>query len=183
MATDWNINSDIYDIMQSIKNVQKRYIEDEDETTLSLGVFGFIADTEAKKIQTSTILTGQLGNEMFATRAKLTKNVLAHATFNGITDINAVPAKITITICVKTEDINRYLDTDTNCFYLDANSPIFIDKYEFHLDYDVRIKRIKLKDNSYSYSAQYVTTDENDRRIINRLSRLDEYIERIQSQR
>ena len=91
MATDWTINSDIYDIMQSIKNVQKRYIEDEDETTLSLGVFGFIADTEAKKIQTSTILTGQLGNEMFATRAKLTKNVLAHATFNGITDINAVP--------------------------------------------------------------------------------------------
>ena len=77
MATDWTINSDIYDIMQSIKNVQKRYIEDEDETTLSLGVFGFIADTEAKKIQTSTILTGQLGNEMFATRAKLTKNVLA----------------------------------------------------------------------------------------------------------
>ena len=170
MATDWNINSDIYDIMQSIKNVQKRYIEDEDETTLSLGVFGFIADTEAKKIQTSTILTGQLGNEMFATRAKLTKNVLAHATFNGITDINAVPAKITITICVKTEDINRYLDTDTNCFYLEANSPIFIDKYEFHLDYDVRIKKIKLTDDSYSYSAQYVTVDENDNKIINRLS-------------
>ena len=170
MATDWNINSDIYDIMQSIKNVQKRYIEDEDETTLSLGVFGFIADTEAKKIQTSTILTGQLGNEMFATRAKLTKNVLAHATFNGITDINAVPAKITITICIKTEDINRYLDTDTNCFYLEANSPIFIDKYEFHLDYDVRIKKIKLSDDSYSYSAQYVTVDENDNKIINRLS-------------
>ena len=175
MATDWTINSDIYDIMQSIKNVQKRYIEDEDETTLSLGVFGFIADTEAKKIQTSTILTGQLGNEMFATRAKLTKNVLAHATFNGITDINAVPAKITITICVKTDDINRYLDTDTNCFYLEANSPIFIDKYEFHLDYDVRIKKIKLSDDSYSYSAQYVTVDENDNKIINRYWTLIRY--------
>lgn len=169
-TTDWNINSDIYDIMSSIKEVQKRYIEDEDETTLSLGVFGFISDTEAKKIQTATILAGQLGNEMFATRANLTKNVLAHATFNGINDINAVPANITITICVKIDDINKYIDIDTDCFYLEADAPIFIDKYEFHLDYDVRIKRIKLKDNSYSYSAQYVTTDENDRRIINRLS-------------
>ena len=50
-TTDWNINSDIYDIMENIKSLQKRYIEDEEETTLSLGIFGFLADTEAKKIQ------------------------------------------------------------------------------------------------------------------------------------
>lgn len=166
--TDWSINTDIYDILSSIKNVQKRYIEDEDETTLSLGIFGFIADTEAKKIQTATILAGQLGNEMFPTRANLTKNVLAHATFNGITDINAIPASITITICVKTKDIDKYkID---NIFYLDASTPIYIGNYEFHLDYDVKIKKIKVKDNDYSYSAQYITVDENDNKIVNRLS-------------
>ena len=48
-STNWNINSDIYDIVDSVKNLQKRYIEDEDESTLSLGIFGFVADTEAKK--------------------------------------------------------------------------------------------------------------------------------------
>ena len=96
-ATEWSINTDVYDILDSVKKLQARYIEDEDETTLALGIFGFISDTEAKKIQTSTIMAGQLGNEMFATRANLTKNVIAHATYNGITDINAVPAKITIT--------------------------------------------------------------------------------------
>ena len=40
--SDWNINSDIYDIASNINDLQKRYIEDEDETTLSLGVFGLI---------------------------------------------------------------------------------------------------------------------------------------------
>lgn len=167
--SEWSINSDIYDIVDSIKGVQKRYIEDEDETTLSLGVFGFVADTEAKKIQTATIIAGQLGNEMFPTRASLTKNVIAHATYNGIEDINAVPANITVTICIKIDDIDKYIDND-NCFYLDCNNPIFIGDYEFHLDYDVKIKKIKIKEGSYSYSAQYITTDENDNPIPNRLS-------------
>lgn len=168
---EWSMNSDIYDILNSVKNLQQRYIEDEDETTLSLGVFGFIADTEAKKIQTATIMVGQLGNEMFATRANLTKNVIAHATYNGITDINATPAKITATICIKLTDIDQYA-MDDGCFYLDADCPIFIDKYEFHLDYDVKVKRKKLADDNYSYSAQYVITDENDKTITNPLSNI-----------
>ena len=170
-ATDWSINTDVYDILDSIKKVQARYIEDEDETTLALGIFGFIADTEAKKIQTSTIMAGQLGNEMFATRANLTKNVIAHATYNGITDINATPAKITATICVKITDIEKYSD-ENNCFFLDADCPIFIDTYEFHLDYDVRVRRKKLSDNSYSYSAQYITTNESGMKINNPLSNI-----------
>lgn len=168
-TTEWNINSDIYDIMENIKSLQKRYIEDEEETTLSLGVFGFLADTEAKKIQIATILTGQLGNEMFPSRAILTKNVLAHAINYGISDINAVPARIQLTVCIKISDIVANLINDED-FYLDANCPIFIGDYEFHLDYDVKIRRIKVGSDSYSYSAQYVLTDENDNKIINRLS-------------
>ena len=148
MATEWSMNSDIYDIMSSIKNVQKRYIEDEDETTLSLGVFGFIADTEAKKIQTATIMAGQLGNEMFPTKAILTKNVLAHAAYHNIEDINAVPATITATLCIKESDIaNNIVRSETSIgnyiesFTLDADNGIFIEDYEFHFDYDVKIIR------------------------------------------
>ena len=169
--TEWSINTDIYDILDSVKKVQARYIEDEDETTLALGIFGFIADTEAKKIQTSTIMACQLGNEMIPTRANLTKNVIAHATYHGITDINAVPAKMTATICVKITDIEKYAN-DNDCFYLDADCPIFIDAYEFHLDYDVRISRTKLSDNTYSYGAQYIIMDENDEFVNNPLSNI-----------
>ena len=178
MATEWSMNSDIYDIMSSIKNVQKRYIEDEDETTLSLGVFGFIADTEAKKIQTATIMAGQLGNEMFPTTAILTKNVLAHAAYHNIEDINAVPATITATLCIKESDIaNNIVRSETSIgnyiesFTLDADNGIFIEDYEFHFDYDVKIIR-QLVNGVYNYSAQYILTDENDNPIPNRLSNI-----------
>ena len=74
-STDWSISSDIYDIVGAVDNLKKKYIEDEDETTLALGIFGFLGDTEAKKIQTNVIMAGELGNEMFAQRAKLDKNI------------------------------------------------------------------------------------------------------------
>lgn len=166
--TDWNINTDIYEISNNINKLQKRYIEDEDETTLSMGIFGFIADTESKKIQIATIMAGQLSNEMFPTRANLTKNVLTHAVYHNIEGINAVPAKMSITFCVKVDDISKYID-ENNHFYLEADSPIFIDSYEFHFDYDIMITRKKTS-NGWSYSAQYIVTDENDNKIINRLS-------------
>ena len=168
--SDWNINSDIYDIASNINDLQKRYIEDEDETTLSLGVFGFISDIEAKKIQTSVIMTGQLGNEMFPTRSMLTKNVLTHAAYNGIADINARPANITITLCTKVEDILKY-GQDDGCFYLDHKSPIYIENIEFHFDYDIKITKKKVN-GVWSFSAQYVVTDIDGKKIVNRLSNI-----------
>ena len=170
-TTDWNINTDIYSILESVQNVQRRYIDDEDETTLSLGPFGFLADTEAKKIQTQTIMAGQLGNEMFPSRARLTKNILAHATYNGITDINAVPAHIMVTLCIKVDDIDKWEVNDK--FYLDSDCPIYIGKYEFHLDYDVVIKRALVSEaegkKEFAYSAQYIT-EEDGKPIVNRLA-------------
>ena len=186
----WNINTDIYDIVGSVNELKKRYIEDEDETTLSLGIFGFIADTESKKIQTATIMAGQLGNEMFPTRARLTKNILTHAAYNGITDFNATPAHITITLCIKTSDIEKYKvvdDQNREYFFIDHMSPIFIEDYEFHPDFDIRIRRKKVIENdvtSYSYSAMYIVEkpDPNDPtkivKIINPISDItDPYIQ------
>ena len=169
--TDWNINTDIYDILENIDNLKRRYIENEDDTSLSMGIFGFISDTEAKKIQIATIMAGQLGNEMFPTRANLTKNVLTHSVYHGIEGINAVPAVIEVMLCIKYADFEQYLDDD-NHFYLEADAPIFIGDYEFHFDYDVRITRTPTSSNNYSYSAQYVITDDEDNPIINRLSKI-----------
>ena len=166
-STNWNINSDIYDIVDSVKNLQKRYIEDEDESTLSLGIFGFVADTEAKKIQTATILAGQLGNEVFPTRAKLTKNILTHAAYNGIENMNAIPAKMDVTICIKTSDLSEY--GKNGIFYLDSSCPIFIQAYEFHLDYDIKITSKNIN-GATTYSAVYVTYDEKGDKITNRIS-------------
>lgn len=160
---DWKISTDIYDIVESVDNLKKRYIEDEDETTLSLGIFGYLTDTESKKIQTATIMTGQLGNEMFPTRANLTKNVLTHATYNNITDINAVPAKMTINIGIKVDDLNTYMIN--NKFVFDSKCPIFIGDYEFHFDYDIILQRAAINENIYS--AHYDISE------VNRLSNIN----------
>ena len=165
LATDWQISNDIYDIVESVNNLQKRYIMDEQESTLALGIFGFLADTEAKKIQTAVVMTGKMGNEMFPTRAQLTKNVLTHAIYNNIPNINAVPAYIILNIGIAIKDIEKYGTNDR--FILDKDAPIFIGNYEFHFDYDVLIRRNKITDSSveegysYSYSAQYDMEEEN----------------------
>lgn len=160
--TNWNISTDIYGIVDSINGLKGRYIEDENESTLALGIFGFVGDTEAKKIQTSTIMAGQMGNEMFPTKAKLTKNVLAHAIYNNITDINAVPAQMTIVMGIKSDDMDLYMIDDK--FYIDSECPIFIGEYEFHFDYDIIIDRYRNSSGKYVYSAHY------DMSIPNRLS-------------
>ena len=157
LTTDWKISNDIYDIVDSVNNLQKRYIDNEQESTLALGIYGFLADTESKKIQTAVVMTGKLGNEMFPTRAQLTKNVLTHAIYNNIPNINATPAEIVLNIGIKLDDIDRY--SENNKFILDAETPIFIGKYEFHLEYNVIINRNRIinspSSNEYSYSAQY----------------------------
>ena len=126
--SDWNPNTDIYDIAKSINSVKKRYIDDEDEATLSLGIYGFLSDVISKEIQTDVIMTRLLGNEMFPTIAQLTKNVLAHAVFNSILDINATPAMITINIGLKVDDFNKY--AINNRFVFDHMCGLFIDTYE-----------------------------------------------------
>ena len=161
--TNWNISNDIYDVVESVNNLQKRYIVDEDEATLALGIYGFLADTESKKIQTSVIMTGKLGNEMFPTRAQLTKNVLTHAIYNNIPDINAVPAQMTINMGIKVDDIDQF--AINNRFIIDCTAPLFIGSYEFHFDYDIIITRNNTSDDpdnpNYVYSAQYDMSEEN----------------------
>lgn len=182
-VTDWTLNSDIYDIMGGVNEVKKHYMEDETETTLNLGIFGFVSDIAAKEIQINTIMAGQLGNEMFPSRARLTKNVLTHAIFSNIQDINAVPAHMTITFCIKDVDFIKYMkldddDNDNGTFYLDCDSPIFIGDFEFHPDYDIKIHRVKIKtgdedsnNDRYAYSAEYII-DEEGKPKINRLSNI-----------
>ena len=158
--TDWNISTDIYDIVGSIDELKKRYVEDEDETTLALGIFGFIGDTEAKKIQTSIIMASELGNEMFPQRAKFDKNIVTHAMYCNVDNLNATPAKMTINMAILESDLNTYMKD--NKFVFDHNCPIYIGDYEFHFDYDIILSRkMNYSTKNYIYSARYDMTDEN----------------------
>ena len=159
-TSEWNISADIYDIVGSLDNLKQRYIEDEDETTLALGMFGFLTDTEAKKIQTAVIMTGELGNEMFPQRAKLDKNITTHAMYCNVSDLNAEPAHAIINLAIKQSDLDLYMRD--NKFVFDRTCPIYIGEYEFHLDYDIVLSRTKPNPKSdWFYSARYDMTNPN----------------------
>ena len=164
--SEWDISTDVYSIVEMVDNLKKKYVEDENETTLALGIFGFLGDIEAKKIQTSTIMAGELGNEMFPARARLTKNVLAHAIYANISGINATPARMTVNIGVRESDLDEYMSNNEFIFSKDAG--IYIGNYEYHLDYDIIFKRYKpnAKEN-YIYTAIYDMDEKNNISQIN----------------
>lgn len=155
----WDISTDIYKIVNSVDNLKKRYI-DEDETTLALGLPGFIGDLEAKKIQSAIIQTGELGNEMLPSRAKLDKNILTHAVYQNISDINAEPSYIVATLGIKVSDLDKFMIDDR--FIFDRECPIYVGDYEFHFDYDVILERSKSAQmSSYIYAARYDMENKN----------------------
>lgn len=156
----WDISTDIYKISETTNNLKNRYIEDQDAETLAIGIFGYIGDVESKKIQTAVIMTGELGNEMFPTRAKLSKNILTHAIYQNITDINARPAEVVANIAIKTEDFDFYAVNGQ--FIFDRKCAINIGAYEFHFDYDVILQKSQTAAMANPvYSARYDMTHDN----------------------
>ena len=158
--TDWAITADIYDVVESVDNLRRRYIEDEDESALSVGIFGFLGDTEAKKIQSAIMATGILGNEMFPQRAKLDKNVITHAMYCNVDSLHAVPAHISINFGIRESDCDEYMSD--NEFRFDRRCPVYVGKYEFHFDYDIVLTRTKKPgSDKYLYNAYYDMSNPN----------------------
>lgn len=160
MSTKWDISTDIYGIRSLVEDLKKRYVDDVDEETLALGLFGFIGDVESKKIQSAIIMTGELGNETFPTRAKLTKNILTHAIYQNISNINAVPARLTVNFGIKVSDMEKFMINKQYVF--DRTCPIYIGDYEFHFDYDVILQVSQNAELATPvYSARYDMSHKN----------------------
>ena len=158
--TEWTISTDIYNVVDMVNKLKARFIEDENEDTLSVGIFGFLGDTEAKKIQSAITITGELGNEMFPQRAKLERNIIAHAINSNIIDLNAVPAHILLNIAIRESDLDAYMKD--NEFIIDHLCPINIGEYVFHVDYDIVIRRYKRpSSDNWTYVARYDMDEKN----------------------
>lgn len=151
------VNTDIYNITESINELTKRYIDSEDEETLALSIYGYITSLESKKIQTAIMMIGELSNEVFPTKAKLDKNIMTHAIFQNIKDINAVPSSMTVLLGIKETDLDTWMIN--NKFIIDKYCTINLsdgsdEDYQFHLDYDIILTR-SISNNTNVYSAIY----------------------------
>ena len=150
------VNSDIYNISGLVHDIEKVYIPDETEETLAAGTYGYIEAIESKRLQTQVMMTGELANESFPSRARLERNVITHAIMANIEDINAVPAKMDAFIAIRESDISDNINKNNNTFTIDRECPIYFGDYEFHLEYDVILRRIYIPGKSTNaYTAQY----------------------------
>lgn len=147
------INTDIYDITSTVNELQQRYIPEESASTLSMGIYGYLAEFHAQALQNSIIVASELGNELFPWRAKFERNIISHSIIQGITDINAVPSVLEILLCIKLEDVEKY--SINNVFTLDKESSYDIDGIEFHLPYDLNIKKNYISNEEVVYSGVY----------------------------
>ena len=151
MAT--NFDPSIYNIHQTINDIAKIYVPNENEDTLALGLFGYIGDIAALQIQNDIILNSELGNELWPSRAKYEKNVIAHSIIQNIVDINAKPAVIQAYLGFEEEKLSSLFKNDI--FTIDKEYAFRIGNFDFHLEYDLLLQRSLIVNQQYVYSARY----------------------------
>ena len=151
MAT--NFDPSIYNIHQMINDIAKIYVPNESEDTLALGLFGYIGDIAAVQIQNDIILNSELGNELWPSRAKYEKNVIAHSIIQNIVDINAKPATINVFLGFEEEKLSPLFND--NIFIIDKEYTFRLGNFEFHLEYDLKLQRSLMSNQEYIYSGVY----------------------------
>ncbi len=144
---------DIYKVSETINEIQKKYMENISEETLTMGIYGYMNEVFSNSLQNTIIMASEWGNEAFPIRAKFEKTILTNAVTYNISDLNAVPSKMTVMIGFIERELEAQMKGDI--FVLDRECKIMIGDYEFHLDYDVIITKTNLNDNSKAYSARY----------------------------
>ena len=160
------ISTDIYEIAEFYDYIRASHIPDLDETSSMVGIFGYMNEMFSQTLQNTLIAISETTNETIPTRAKFTKNVITHALNYGITDINAKPAIMTIMMYLplsyfEANFVDAIKDQNNNIsrwvFRLSRNIPIFVGNFEFHLDYDIIINRIKNQNQNgeYVYTGMY----------------------------
>ena len=159
-----NINTDIYDLHKVATDLQKQYISNESDRTRAIGIYGYLADAHATQMQNSVIVSSEMGNELWPTRAKFEKNIITHAIYNEIANINAEPAKMRVFIGIEERTILSLLENHNGIvkMFLDKDSVFNIGNFEFHLQYDLEIVQNIIENNETIYTARYIIDRKNE---------------------
>ena len=170
------LSSDLYDIADYINQVKKDYIP-EDESTLILGIFGYLGDILTKTTQNNIIMSAETSNEGIGIMAKYEKNIIAHAFTAGIKNIYAIPSSMSVLMVFNEAELFPESQDTTQRFVFDSNNKIFFGDFEFHPDYNIMITKTKLNSSGstgearYAYSAQYyIESDSKDNKKKNPIS-------------
>ena len=149
MATDF---TDIYECQSFIDEIRKKHIDLPDET-LAMGIFGYLGDVHSNILQNSAQTASENSLEALPTKAKFARNVFTHAYEVGLS-VNATPAVMKVVLYLPEARLENNLDY-TGRLILDKEYKIMIDRFEFHLDYDIIIRKVTLPNRETVYTAIY----------------------------
>ena len=149
------LTTDLYEIADYVGEIQADNMDGVSSDTLMLGIFGYMREVFSQTIQNTIIMASEFANEGIATKAKFEKNIIAHALGLGITNINAVPAQIEVYLTFIEDEIINALGGGSGDFIFDRNNQIYFDDLEFHPDYDIIIRRVRLSNGEFTYTAMY----------------------------
>lgn len=147
-------SSDIYKISDFVDTIQKKYMPVDEDSTLMMGTYGYLNDVFSNQIQNAVISAAENGNEAFPIRSKFEKSILTYAVTYNVDDINATPAVMEVMIGFVKRELDANLDKNGK-FYLDKDISINIEGIEFHLDYELVIKKMEVSGGGEIYTAQY----------------------------
>lgn len=153
-----NMTPDIYDLVNYVNTLKNEYNSDINEDTLMVGMYGMIGELFSNIAQNTIVMASEFANESIPTKAKFEKNIISHALNLGIDTLNATPAKMEAFLTFIEDEIITLIGGDYGQFIYDCDNKIYFGEYEFHPDYDIIIKRVKLNNGSYTYTAMYNMT-------------------------
>lgn len=145
--------SDIYNITNTVHQLQKKFNEDIDENTLMVSTYGYLGSQFAKVLQNSIIMSNQTAGESLLIKSKFEKTVLTNAIKYNIKNINAIPSKMNIMIGFVENELLK--EMTNNSYTLSRDCLFEIGDFDFHLDHDIIIQTEKLASGEYIYTARY----------------------------
>lgn len=154
------INSDIYNLTETVNDLQKQHMPEETEKTRSTSINSYFADINSSELQNAVVISSEMANEMWPSRAKYEKNVIAHSIIQNITDINATPARIQVHLGFE-EDVVKNIIMESGVMIVDKDIQFYIGGYEYHLPYDIRLELNVISNNEEVYTARYVIDHKN----------------------
>lgn len=152
------LNADIYNISDYINNIKKQFTDIPGET-MFMSIFGYTTEVYSNMFQNAIVMASEYSNESIPYKAKFEKNIITHALSLGLTDINAVPSRMTALVGFLESDLLTRMKNDK--FIFDKNNKFFIGDYEFHVDYDILITKNMINNQDFNFTARYIIDEKN----------------------
>jgi hypothetical protein len=156
--------SSIYSIKEFYqKEILPLYFDDDELALSSVGTLGMFLDITGSTTEDMINIMGRYINEVMPGNAELPDFIYGNAANYGITNILAQPAKMSMLLLVKEDDVidNASKVEDHMEFVLDSDMTILVDDLRYSIPYNIKI-RSTLYGDEYNHMAFYDVNHTND---------------------